>query len=148
MGTMDSFVPTEGSKYSSSRKRKGNCTKNPRIFFSSSAAFTGSSFANLGLLMKSRSWVKLFTWSLGRHRKTWSKQKEVACQSGGNSAMQSSRERPKHPIQIPQAGSDLIYSLKNREGRRYVPVCDTAEQAEGKLKGFFWPLQKLIRNNK
>lgn len=75
MGTMDSFVPTEGSKYSSSRKRKGNCTKNPRIFFNSSAAFVGSSFANLGLLMKSRSWAKLFTWSLGRHRNTWSKQK-------------------------------------------------------------------------
>lgn len=147
MGTMDSFVPTEGSKYSSSRKRKGNCTKNPRIFFNSSAAFAGSSFANLGLLMKSRSWVKLFTWSLGRHRKTWSKQK-VACQCRGNTAMQSSWEGPKHLIQIPWDGSDLIKSLENTEGRCMRLSVIWLEQAEEKLQGFFLSLQKLIKKQK
>lgn len=71
MGTMASFDPMGGRRFCSLRNWRGNCTRKPRIFFSSSWARAGSSFSKPGLERKPSN-SKMDRTSLdGKQRNTW-----------------------------------------------------------------------------
>lgn len=73
VGTMASFVPTEGMRLCSDRKSRGNWTRKPRILRSSSWARAGSVWAKPGFDWNCSSSDMFLTKDEGRQRNTCSK---------------------------------------------------------------------------
>lgn len=68
---MASLVPTEGMRFCSDRKSRGNWTRKPRILRSSSCARAGSVWARPKMDWYCSSSDMFLTKDEGRDRKTW-----------------------------------------------------------------------------
>lgn len=75
MGTIPSFDPIGGRRFCSLRNWRGNWTRKPRIFFSSSWARAGSSFSKPGFERNPSSSRIDLTSLDGKQRNTWRKRK-------------------------------------------------------------------------